>query len=207
MSNAQCSVCKKMLDPAEMSSGRSVCDRCYIIAGREEEQKVIIAKNLDRIPPEYRNQNILARILEKTEIQYVRKQNLFISGTTHKILRVKWAIMEDIWAHGKNVLPINFISWYNEYKAGGANKWEMMTGIVDYNGYVVIDCDNLYGVDDQSLLYNIMQIRRERGRYMCILFHADNITAEKMMLNPVIRSFIADEQVNNYRTISMFRKE
>ena len=201
----KCTVCGKALDPSELYSGRGVCDLCVIKAGRDDEQKKTIARNLDRIPPEYRNQGILSGIMKKIGSDKVWRQNLFIGGTPHNVVRLKWAIMENVWENGKSVMYVNFISWYNEYKSGQSNKWDMMTGIVDYNGYVIIDCDNLYGIDDQSIIYSILQIRRERERHTCVMLTAASVTDEKNTISPIIKAFISDELINKYCLISVYK--
>ncbi|MDP3013199.1 MAG: hypothetical protein Q8M92_03070, partial [Candidatus Subteraquimicrobiales bacterium] len=168
-----CQKCSKPMSDAAIMGGYKFCDLCTVMEESRRDNEYAYKKRIEKIPQEYREGVTAAKIYAGLGItrETLKEWNMFIIGDRAKIQHAQWSILYDMWSHQSAARLVSFIAWFNEYKgATPAEKWEKTCLIVDYDGLLILNLDTMFGITDQSVLYSIMQIRRDRGKSMCLIY-------------------------------------
>lgn len=205
MEERKCKVCNNILDGAEMYREESICDLCTIKRSRQRDIESTKEEKLSMIPEEYRDCRAAMDAIYKrynTNIGMFQKSNLYVSGDKHGVTKLGWSVYRELWENGRFARMISMTSWYAKYKANASERWDMMVDMADYDGVAILNVDSLYGIDDQSVLYSLLQLREDRGSKTCVLH---NISSGDL-LSPMLSSFLNDE-TSNYIRISLSSKK
>ncbi len=201
----KCSKCGNLLSPAEGFNGSDICDLCLVTTRLQEKKRMAMLKNIEDIPPEYRGKTEAQAIIDVLNKRGGGKSiweiNIYATGTRDVMSKMKWSIAEHIWRNAHSARVVNFLSWTHEYSCLGQDKWEKLSETISFNGYLIIDADTL--LCDQSLLYVIIQGRKDKGRYTCVITNFSRKEEETRTISHDISGFIGDK-VNKYLKADLY---
>lgn len=209
-----CKICGRGLDPAELIRDEPVCDACVIKINNKSYDKKRYDALLATIPCEYNDEN--GRWLSKMSSKLAYPLSAFSDGNTYVcgerqlILQLGWAIIKWLWENQSPAKMENYLVWYSRYKNNISDRWDMLVEATEFNGVMVMFMDNMYGIDDQSVIYSVLQGRNENRNRTCILHNNEpsqsalGYEQQPDIMDGKIKRYIMDAS-SGYKTMRLTR--